>query len=69
MACIKHLHRVSWPAQTCKDLTDVTISSLACVTITLPVICYTTSPTPIGLSLGFLLNSIKQHAWNTSKED
>ena len=37
--------------------------------ITLPAICCNTSPTPIGLSPGFLSNDIKRIARNAFKYD
>ena len=56
--------------QICKDPIDVTISSLACVTITLlGILRRNTSPTPIGLYSGFLSDGIKRHGRNTSKDD
>lgn len=65
---IKHLHPASWTAQTWKNLA-VTISSIACVTITLPEIRCNTSPRPIGLSPEFLSNGTEQCARNAAKGD
>lgn len=50
--------------------TDVMISSLTGVKITLPVICCNTSAAaPAGLSPGFLSNGIKRQARNASKDN
>ena len=69
IACIKHSHTASRTVQTCNNPADVAIASLACVTIISLAIRHNTSPTPTGLSPGFLFNGIKRHARNVSKDD
>ena len=55
--------------KTCKNPTDVKISPLGCVTITLPAICCNTSATCISVSPEFLSKGIKRHAGNAPEDD
>ena len=61
-------HPAYCPAQTCSDPTDCITSSLRCETITFPAMRHSTSPTPIGLSPGFLSRGINRFPRKASKD-
>ena len=68
IACINDSHPASCPAQNCSDPTDCITSFLRCETITFRAMRRSTSPTPIGLSPGFLSRGINQFARKASKD-
>ena len=62
IACTAASHPLAWPAQSCKFPAQLIISGLVTDIIALPTILRSTSPTPIGRTLGFLARGIKRHA-------